>query len=127
MNRFLSQRAVDKAIARARLKHRGVSQAELLSPTRRRKIAHARQHAMWLLRQEGYSYPQIGRAFGGRDHTTALHGVRAHEARANADVKAWRNLGKTSTVCPQEEIVCGRPTQDLTCRMERNPECAEAS
>jgi chromosomal replication initiation ATPase DnaA len=29
------------------------------------------------------SWPEMGRLFGGRDHTTVLHGVRAHAARVN--------------------------------------------
>lgn len=48
----------------------------------------ARQEAMWRLRQQRkpdgsprWSYPAIGRAMGGKDHTTVMHGVKRHEAR----------------------------------------------
>jgi chromosomal replication initiator protein len=37
---------------------------------------------MWLLKSmTSLSLPQIGRALGGRDHTTVMHGVRKHESR----------------------------------------------
>lgn len=49
----------------------------LLSRSRKRMIARPRQVAMALSRELcGASLPQIGRYYGGRDHTTALHGIR---------------------------------------------------
>jgi len=50
----------------------------LKSPRRSRKIARPRQVAMWLTEKllPDMSYPEIGRAFGDRDHTTVMHGVR---------------------------------------------------
>lgn len=63
----------------------GFSVAELRGPGRTKEIAHARQHAMYLMAQQKHlSLPQIGRYLGGRDHTTVLHGVRAHKARTEA-------------------------------------------
>lgn len=45
-------------------------------------VAHARQVAMYLTRViNEYSYPQIGRLFGGRDHSTVLYAVREIEER----------------------------------------------
>lgn len=45
-------------------------------------VAHPRQEAMWMMwQQEHLSLPRIGRFLGGRDHTTILHGCRAHEKR----------------------------------------------
>lgn len=62
----------------------GVSVADLRGPARTKGIAHARQHAMYLMAQQPHlSLPQIGRYLN-RDHTTILHGVRAHKARAEA-------------------------------------------
>jgi len=55
--------------------------AEMIGKDRRPRYIRARQEAMYLLRHAGYSYPQIGRFVGGRDHTTALHGERKHAAR----------------------------------------------
>lgn len=54
---------------------------EMIGKDRRPRYTRARQEAMYLLRQAGYSYPQVGRFVGGRDHTTALHGERQHAAR----------------------------------------------
>lgn len=50
---------------------------ELLSPKRTRSVARPRQVAMALAKElTSLSYPEIGDAFGGRDHTTVLHGCR---------------------------------------------------
>ena len=51
--------------------------AELFSRKRTRAIARPRQVAMWLCREvTSHSFPEIGDAFGGRDHTTVIHAVR---------------------------------------------------
>ena len=51
--------------------------AELLSKRRSRSIARPRQIAMALAKElTNHSLPEIGDAFGGRDHTTVLHGCR---------------------------------------------------
>ena len=55
--------------------------AEFFSRRRTRAIARPRQIAMWLCREvTSHSYPEIGSAFGGRDHTTVIHAVRTIEA-----------------------------------------------
>ncbi|MGE5472147.1 MAG: chromosomal replication initiator protein DnaA [Bacteroidota bacterium] len=51
--------------------------AELFSKKRTRAIARPRQVAMWLCREvTSHSFPEIGDAFGGRDHTTVIHAVK---------------------------------------------------
>ncbi len=51
--------------------------ADLFSKKRTRVIVRPRQIAMWLAKNlTTLSYPAIGAAFGGRDHTTVLHAVR---------------------------------------------------
>ncbi|HCZ16612.1 MAG TPA: chromosomal replication initiator protein DnaA, partial [Candidatus Accumulibacter sp.] len=51
--------------------------ADLFSRKRTRVIVRPRQIAMWLAKNlTTLSYPAIGAAFGGRDHTTVLHAVR---------------------------------------------------
>jgi chromosomal replication initiator protein len=51
--------------------------ADLLSKRRSRSIARPRQVAMALAKElTNHSLPEIGDAFGGRDHTTVLHGCR---------------------------------------------------
>jgi chromosomal replication initiator protein len=51
--------------------------ADLFSKKRTRAIARPRQLAMWLCREvTSHSFPEIGDAFGGRDHTTVIHAVK---------------------------------------------------
>ena len=51
--------------------------ADLFSKKRTRAIARPRQVAMWLCREvTSHSFPEIGEAFGGRDHTTVIHAVK---------------------------------------------------
>lgn len=59
--------------------------ADLSGERRTRLIAAARQEAMYELRQRTrLSTPQIGRYLGGRDHTTVLYGILAHQRRIGA-------------------------------------------
>jgi len=54
----------------------GVSIADLEGPSRRQPLARARQVAMYLCRElTDLSLPKIGSLFGGRDHTTVIHGI----------------------------------------------------
>ena len=51
--------------------------SDMYSQKRTRNIARPRQVAMWLCRElTDHSLPEIGEAFGGRDHTTVLHACR---------------------------------------------------
>lgn len=76
----LPRQAFERAVSTASARH-GIPAKEILGRRKLKPIAHARQHAMWLLRQDGYSYPEIGRAFGHKDHTGAFWGVREHAKR----------------------------------------------
>lgn len=58
----------------------GLTVADLKGPRYTWRLAHPRQEFMYEARLIGKSYPQIGR-FLGRDHTTVIHGVRAHLKR----------------------------------------------
>ncbi|MCY4335015.1 MAG: chromosomal replication initiator protein DnaA [Litoreibacter sp.] len=54
-----------------------VRMSDMMSPKRSRNIARPRQMAMWLSKQlTQRSYPEIGKRFGNRDHTTVIHAVR---------------------------------------------------
>ncbi len=56
------------------------------SPQRARRVARPRQVAMYLSRKlTSRSLPEIGRRFGGRDHTTVLHACRRIEALCEED------------------------------------------
>ncbi len=61
--------------------HYGLKQSDLLCERRTRAVARPRHVAMYLAKQlTTRSYPDIGRRFGGRDHTTVLHAVKRIEA-----------------------------------------------
>jgi chromosomal replication initiator protein len=54
--------------------------SDIIGPKRLRSYARPRQVAMYLCKQlTSRSLPEIGRRFGGRDHTTVMHGVRKIE------------------------------------------------
>jgi len=56
------------------------------SARRSRAVARPRQVAMYLAKQlTPRSLPEIGRKFGGRDHTTVMHAVRKVEELRTAD------------------------------------------
>ncbi len=64
----------------------GVRLNDLLSARRARVVARPRQIAMYLAKQlTSRSLPEIGRRFGGRDHTTVIHAVRKIEELCAAD------------------------------------------
>ena len=73
--------------------------SELLSKKRTRSIARPRQIAMALAKElTNHSLPEIGEAFGGRDHTTVLHACRKIAELKETDVRIaedYRNLLRT--------------------------------
>ena len=57
---------------------------QLVGQDRRRAVSDVRQAAMWEASRAGYSVSEIGRALGGRDHSTIAHGITAHGLRMAA-------------------------------------------
>ena len=75
-------------IQRIVARHYNVSRQELVSNRRTRVIVKPRQIAMYLSKTlTPRSFPEIGRRFGGRDHTTVLHAVRKIEELISGDTK----------------------------------------
>lgn len=73
-------------IQRKVAEHYNVRLSDLVGPKRLRTIARPRQVAMYLSKQlTSRSLPEIGRRFGGRDHTTIMHGVKKIEELAALD------------------------------------------
>ena len=69
----------------------GISRAELVGSTRAATPLRARQVAIYLTRElTDLSLPQIGRLYGGRDHSTVLNSLRRIEARLRRGPKARR-------------------------------------
>ncbi len=61
---------------------------ELKSARRKNDLVLARQVAMFAAKQfTSKSLPEIGRRFGGRDHTTVLHAIRRMEVRVQTDMR----------------------------------------
>ncbi|MBK9005338.1 MAG: hypothetical protein IPM41_16245 [Sphingomonadales bacterium] len=58
----------------------GVTRHDVLGPSRKRKIAYARQHCYWHFRERGNSYPAIARIMR-RDHSSVIHGCKKHMER----------------------------------------------
>jgi chromosomal replication initiator protein len=80
-------------IQRAVCSHFRLSNAELLSKDRHKSVAFARQVAMYLCRQRlKCSFPELGRAFGNRDHTTVMSAVRRVEALRQVDPQVNAHL-----------------------------------
>ena len=74
-------------------RHYNVPKADLLSPRRARSIVRPRQIGMYLAKTlTTRSLPEIGRRFGGRDHSTVLHAVRKIEELMQADEKLSREV-----------------------------------
>jgi chromosomal replication initiator protein len=80
-------------IQRVVARHYNVSRQELVSNRRTRVIVKPRQIAMYLSKTlTPRSFPEIGRRFGGRDHTTVLHAVRKIEELISGDQKLSQEI-----------------------------------
>jgi len=73
-------------IQRKVAEHYNIRLSDLIGPKRVRNFARPRQVAMYLCKQlTARSLPEIGRRFGGRDHTTVMHGVKRIEELRTQD------------------------------------------
>jgi chromosomal replication initiator protein len=73
--------------------HFNIRLADMYSARRARAIARPRQVAMYLAKQlTSRSLPEIGRKFGGRDHTTVMHAVRKVEELRDGDAAFAEDL-----------------------------------
>ena len=73
--------------------HYNIRLSDMIGPKRLRSYARPRQVAMYLSKQlTSRSLPEIGRRFGGRDHTTVMHGVRRIEELKQSDGQIAEDL-----------------------------------
>ncbi len=83
-------------IQRTVAEHYKIKVADLLSKRRNRSVTRPRQMAMSLAKElTTHSLPEIGDAFGGRDHTTVLHACRKVKELLNEHLdmqEDWKNL-----------------------------------
>jgi chromosomal replication initiator protein len=92
-------------IALATARHFALRLSDLRSPSRRQAVVKARGVAIFLARRlTGRSLEEIGRYFGGRDHTTVLHGYRKTEESQGAD------LAIQQAIIQIEELLSSRQT-----------------
>jgi chromosomal replication initiator protein len=74
-------------------RHYNVAKADLLSPRRSRTVVVPRQIGMYLAKKlTSRSLPEIGRRFGGRDHSTVLHAVRKIDEQVRVDEKLAKDV-----------------------------------
>jgi chromosomal replication initiator protein len=73
--------------------HYNIRLSDMIGPKRLRNFARPRQVAMYLCKQmTSRSLPEIGRRFGGRDHTTVMHGVKRIEELRIQDAQIAEDL-----------------------------------
>lgn len=108
-------------VQRAVADHFGIKPEEMTSDRRAREVARPRQVAMYLCTIfTPRSLPEIGRRFGGRDHTTIMHGIRQIEKlraelpELDNDIKALsvaltRMRGAEPVVLPPPSVPSTRP------------------
>ena len=78
--RAQDRRVTIEEIQKRVAEHFNIRMADMVSARKQRAIARPRQIAMYLAKRlTSRSLPEIGRKFGGRDHTTVMHGVRKVE------------------------------------------------
>ena len=80
------RRVTIEEIQKAVVEHYSIRMADMTSARRSRAVARPRQVAMYLAKQmTPRSLPEIGKKFGGRDHTTVMHAVRQIERLSSED------------------------------------------
>lgn len=80
-------------IQRKVAEHYNIRLSDMHSARRARNVARPRQVAMYLAKQlTARSLPEIGRKFGGRDHTTVMHAVRKIEELTGDDAQIAQDV-----------------------------------
>ncbi|MBE9528258.1 MAG: chromosomal replication initiator protein DnaA [Proteobacteria bacterium] len=80
-------------IQRAVSTYYNVKTSDLKSKRRHKSIAFPRQVAMYIARESGsFSYPEIGSAFGGKDHSTAIHAFKKIDTSAKENGELFRSI-----------------------------------
>ncbi|WP_054004442.1 chromosomal replication initiator protein DnaA [Shimia sp. SK013] len=88
-DRKISVEEIQRKVA----EHYNIRLSDMIGPKRVRNFARPRQIAMYLCKQlTSRSLPEIGRRFGGRDHTTVMHGVKRVEELRTQDAQISDDL-----------------------------------
>ena len=100
--------------------HFNIKIADMHSARRARAVARPRQVAMYLAKQlTSRSLPEIGRKFGGRDHTTVMHAVRKIEELRATDAELRRGCRAACAGCWRAEPGRLSPHADRTRMLDR--------
>lgn len=84
-------------------RHYNVAKSDLLSPRRARTVVVPRQVGMYLAKKlTSRSLPEIGRRFGGRDHSTVLHAVRKIDEQIRSDDKLAKEVAMLIRLVEQQ-------------------------
>jgi chromosomal replication initiator protein len=98
-------------IQAATCKRLGISAETLSSPDRTARVAWARQVAMYLARElTDATLPAIGKAFGGRNHTTVLHACRRASERIATDAEAHELVRSLTADLQRSDAAADRPS-----------------
>jgi chromosomal replication initiator protein len=85
-------------------RHYNVAKTDLLSPRRARTVVVPRQVGMYLAKKlTSRSLPEIGRRFGGRDHSTVLHAVRKIDDQMRVDEKLAKDVALLIRLVEQQQ------------------------
>ena len=88
-NKRITIEEIQKKVA----EHYNIRLTDMHSPRRSRSVARPRQVAMYLAKSiTSRSLPEIGRKFGGRDHTTVMHAVKKIEELKHEDVNFHEDI-----------------------------------
>ena len=104
VSRWLAQqlpetKAVCRQVTAAVCQRVGLTASELKGQSRQQAVSDARGLAMYLVRRlSNASYAQIGKQFGGRDHTTVMHACRKFTVLVARD-EAVRHLADELLTC----------------------------
>jgi hypothetical protein len=84
-----TEATVARIIARVAREH-GLMAKDITGSSRRAGVLKARRAAMIeALKSTDFSFPRVGRLFGGRDHTTILHAIQRHCAATGETLRGW--------------------------------------
>lgn len=97
-----------------------VSPKRIQSTERYHKVARARWIGWLIIRQSGYSFPEIGRMTGGFDHATVIHGLRNIDPRGVKTASAI--LGREIKLAEPVEVDHTAPRLPLMKEQQRREE-----
>lgn len=78
---------------------------DLKGRDRHKQVTAARHVAMWAVRQRKLSFPEIGRLFGNRDHTTVMNAVRKIDRECRASAAFERELRELAWPGEERSVV----------------------